>query len=330
MAGKWPGQSTILASGFLVGPDFYKGVGTLVLVVGVSVVCLVFPCRYYLEEKDNPAPLVIGCVLAFLSVTFLLLTGTLNPGFIPRQSGVYSQGPANATRINLFYQGSSKDIPVTGTLCRLRYCTTCCLFRPPRASHCHKCDACVERFDHHCPWVGNCVGKRNYAHFLGFLVTTSVLGIFGMGVSAGHIGQLSLDKDGGSDGLGDASEEAAASWVVLLLCIPACCFTTGLLIFHTYLLHQGKTTYERLKKSKQGYSSFARSSLCSYLLYICTARTPSLIHTPRHINADEEYVALSPSHYALRQPSISLPKTLLSARQEAEPLTRSPAITSDA
>lgn len=47
------------------------------------------------------------------------------------------------------------------------YCDTCGA-RPERAHHCTSCGMCVLRYDHHCPWVGNCIGWHNHRYFLLF------------------------------------------------------------------------------------------------------------------------------------------------------------------
>ena len=59
----------------------------------------------------------------------------------------------------------------------LHLCPECYVVKTPRSRHCGVCNKCVERYDHHCPWVNNCIGVRNYRSFMifiSFLVVTMV------------------------------------------------------------------------------------------------------------------------------------------------------------
>ena len=51
-------------------------------------------------------------------------------------------------------------------------CPDCKVIRTSRSRHCAICNVCVERFDHHCPWINNCVGINNHNYFLMFLGST--------------------------------------------------------------------------------------------------------------------------------------------------------------
>lgn len=45
------------------------------------------------------------------------------------------------------------------------------LYQPPGAVHCPECNVCIEGYDHHCPWVGTCIGKKNFLFFIVFNLT---------------------------------------------------------------------------------------------------------------------------------------------------------------
>uniref|UniRef100_A0A8C9U2P6 Palmitoyltransferase n=1 Tax=Scleropages formosus TaxID=113540 RepID=A0A8C9U2P6_SCLFO len=55
------------------------------------------------------------------------------------------------------------------------FCTSCMMRKPVRAHHCFSCDSCIAKQDHHSVWINGCVGARNHAYFVLFLLFLSVV-----------------------------------------------------------------------------------------------------------------------------------------------------------
>ncbi|XP_015250787.1 PREDICTED: palmitoyltransferase ZDHHC23 isoform X1 [Cyprinodon variegatus] len=65
---------------------------------------------------------------------------------------------------------------------RRNWCSVCRVERPPRAGHCRICGVCVQRLDHHCVWINNCVGQANHGSFLLTLVFFLLTSMYGIGL----------------------------------------------------------------------------------------------------------------------------------------------------
>ncbi|CAI2387844.1 unnamed protein product [Moneuplotes crassus] len=127
-------------------------------------------------------------------------------------------------------------------------CDSCKCYVSERTKHCKICNRCTENFDHHCIWLNNCIGGKNYNYF--FLLLSCYCFYTLMYIFCGIYAMCVM--------IPDLKRKIAIVTTLLTLVIKLLIagLTYGLLCFHIYLRYKGITTFEFItKKRKQNSRS---------------------------------------------------------------------------
>lgn len=121
---------------------------------------------YLFTQFSSSYSLYLLCffhIFLFLSCLSLIQIMLLDPGRVPKTFEV----AAIPEYDKLYYTENIVDKYYL--LGRVGYCVTCKRDRPHRAHHCNVCNLCTMRYEHHCIFLGTCIGLKNVKLFILFL-----------------------------------------------------------------------------------------------------------------------------------------------------------------
>ncbi|KAG8640628.1 hypothetical protein MANES_13G069900v8, partial [Manihot esculenta] len=273
----WAGNNVFFFHGRLVcGPD---PKGLLLTTVSIVLSCWIF--AMYIGNEDglplhSSLILTLSLVLTIINVfgiqvlVNLFLVSATDPGIIPRdyQTPLEEMGASHG--------GSRRrKAMINGVEVKLKYCRVCKIYRPPRSCHCAICNNCVEKFDHHCPWIGHCIALRNYRFFLTFVISALSYFVYIFLLSFWRI-QKRLSQIG--TGLLGMLLNYPETLALLLFSFAAIWFLGGLAIFHAYLVAVNQTTCENTRQCYvRSRNPFDRGILCNIKEALFSELQPSRV-----------------------------------------------------
>ncbi|CAL4092380.1 unnamed protein product, partial [Meganyctiphanes norvegica] len=279
---KWevfPGRNIFFCSGRIItAPNVYGFCISMGLIIVTNAAFIYFDGIYLAMNVTPALPVAVSILLVFV-ISILCRTAFSDPGIIPRATN----DEAKFWTQQIGTSAWTRTVEIKGTSLTLHYCYTCKIFRPPRANHCSSCNNCVEQFDHHCPWVGNCVGKRNYRYFYIFLISLTFLCFFIIGGSVTHLVLLSEEE-------GEflkAIQVSPASVVIAGFCFFIVWSILGLAGYHTYLTFSSMTTNEAIRK-RHNKKLYATGNVCRNAMNVlCGPMQPSYLNLREEATLEE-------------------------------------------
>jgi len=266
-------SKTYFGGRWVTGPDNTYFFLTLVLTYAPHVPFFALVCPYFDDKMTAMVYVIPGYVLV-ASTVLLFLAAFTDPGIVPRGKPLTEDNPfaleqkAPLTRKHV----------VKGAELDTKWCDTCCVYRPLRTSHCGICNNCVENFDHHCPWVGNCIGRRNYRYFLFFIFLNSFECLYVMAICITHIIMNTNDshKSGRGEQFKDGLHQSYYFSIILIVyAVAGLGFVGGLSGFHCFLVASGISTNEFIKKTfKNRKNPFTRGFFKNYIYALCPFGRP--------------------------------------------------------
>ena len=235
----WKGQNYFWCSGTsLTGGQSFKPILFTSTILSIPpILYFSFNIAFFLSPTYPLILLIIPCLTYITSLILFCIAGFSDPGIMKRNNKVYG---CHETFIKIVHKGVYKKI---------RLCTTCQIAKPPRSAHCADCDNCVMKFDHHCPWIGNCVAKRNYIYFYFFLLLLNVTSFFILGCAVAQLSQrlyMGIKEEGKE--IAVILADCVPIMLVVIYVIMEMLFITGLFFYHSMLVCRNMSTKEELKK----------------------------------------------------------------------------------
>ncbi|KAJ5738373.1 hypothetical protein N7493_001528 [Penicillium malachiteum] len=207
----------------------------------------------WLWHNVSPAIPILFAYVFYVCFSSFVHASVVDPGIMPRNmhplppvstsDDPLTLGPPTNDWVMVKLatsESAAMDVPV-------KYCKTCSIWRPPRCYHCRVCDNCVETLDHHCVWLNNCVGRRNYRYFFAFVSWGTLLGLFLLGSSLAHI-LLYMTREQIS--FGDSISKWRVPFAMFIYGAVATPYPLALWIYHLFLVGRGETTREYLNSHK--------------------------------------------------------------------------------
>ena len=139
---------------FLYIKDLYS---IFVLIFSIILYIII---SFFLFRYNNKIIVLIENISFYTYIITFLISFLLNPG-IPKREYYYSK------KVNKEYKGDFS---------KLKNCPKCNIIIPKslKVGHCVYCNICIRNYDHHCPWIGKCIGRYTKIPFYIFLISVLI------------------------------------------------------------------------------------------------------------------------------------------------------------